>query len=102
MCRPAVTRPPPRSPQLTPTIVSGPCPAPRRRGLSDTAAALELPKSTVHGILHALEQECLVEHDTLSGTCGPGPEPVRLGAVGCADTSCPPGRGRGVDRRAHP
>ncbi|MDQ0686264.1 DNA-binding IclR family transcriptional regulator [Streptomyces achromogenes] len=50
-----------------------------RFGLSDTAAALDLPKSTVHGILHALEQEGLVEHDTSSGTYGLGPELVRLG-----------------------
>ncbi|MEU2060325.1 helix-turn-helix domain-containing protein [Streptomyces sp. NPDC013455] len=50
-----------------------------RFGLTDTACALGLPKSTVHGILHTLEQKGLVAHDAESGTYGLGPELVRLG-----------------------
>ncbi|MCT9077577.1 IclR family transcriptional regulator [Streptomyces fulvoviolaceus] len=48
-------------------------------GLSDTAAALGLPKGTVHGILHTLRQEGLVEQDSTSGKYRLGAELVRLG-----------------------
>ncbi|GHI03106.1 IclR family transcriptional regulator [Streptomyces cellostaticus] len=57
----------------------------RQYGLSDTAASLGLAKGTVHGILHTLRQEGLVEHDPESGTYRLGPELVRLGG-GCLRT----------------
>jgi DNA-binding IclR family transcriptional regulator len=56
-------------------LASGQC----QFGLSDTAAALGLPKGTVHGILHTLRREGLVEQDSASGKYRLGAELVRLG-----------------------
>ncbi|WP_089099657.1 IclR family transcriptional regulator [Streptomyces hyaluromycini] len=58
-------------------LATGQC----RFGLSDTAAALGLPKGTVHGILHTLRREGLVEQDPASGKYRLGAESVRLGGA---------------------
>jgi len=52
----------------------------REFGLSDTASSLGLPKGTVYGILHTLQEEGLVERAPESGRYRLGPELVRLGS----------------------
>ncbi|MGW8375688.1 IclR family transcriptional regulator [Streptomyces sp. ODS28] len=51
----------------------------RRLGLSDIAAALDLPKGTAHGLIRTLQQEGFVEQETATGKYQLGAELLRLG-----------------------